>query len=220
MRICGRSKAGPEAGALNKVETRGIKMPIRVFSEKEKREIESKMFEAGMELIKTYGLTHASVAKITHAAGIGKSTFYNFFASKEDFVIALIKYEREKSMEAIHTLLNGRKKMSMEEGKSLLRMIIYHQDSIYQYLTEEDMKNLYPAMHREGIIEEDLSSDTPEYLLSIMEGVKSDVDAKVFVNFLRMMAICMTQKDSLHQDVLEQNIDLIFEKMYEYVFVA
>ena len=51
-----------------------------------------------------------------------------------------------------------------------------------------------------------------------MEGVRKDVDAKVFVNFLRMMAICVTQKDALHQDVLEQNIDMIFDKMFEYIF--
>ena len=193
-------------------------MPVRVFSEEERKEIESKMFEAGMELIKTYGLTHSSVTKITSAAGIGKSTFYNFFASKEDFVIALIKYERAKTMQAIHVFLNGREKMTTSEGKSLLRKVIYHQDSIYQYLTEDDVQNLYPAMQRSGLIEDDLSSDTPEYLLSIMDGIKPDVDAKVFVNFLRMMAICMTQKDALHQDVLDQNIDMIFDKMFEYIF--
>ena len=121
-------------------------------------------------------------------------------------------------MSSIHAFLNGREKMTKEEGQRLLRMIIYHQDSIYQYLTEEDVENLYPAMKKAGFIEDDLNSDTPDYLLSIMEGVRKDVDAKVFVNFLRMMAICVTQKDALHQDVLEQNIDMIFDKMFEYIF--
>lgn len=193
-------------------------MPIRVFSEEEKSDIKEKMFEAGMELIKNYGLTHASVTKITNAAGIGKSTFYNFFESKEEFVIELIRYERAKTMEAIYTFLNGREKMTTEEGKRLLHMVIYHQDSIYQYLTEDDVNNLYPAMQRSGLIEDDLNSDTPQYLLSIMEGVREGVDAKVFVNFLRMMALCVSQKDALHQDVLDQNIDMIFEKMFEYIF--
>lgn len=171
-----------------------------------------------MELIKEYGLTHASVTRITQTAGIGKSTFYNFFASKEEFVIALIRYERQKAMQMITGLLHGREKMTKEEGKKLLRMILYHQDSIYQYLTEEDVKSLYPAMEKAGFMQDDLSSDTPEYLLSIMEGIKPGTDAKVFVNFLRMMALCLTQKESLHTDVLQQNLDMIFEKMFEYVF--
>ena len=88
---------------------------------------------------------------LIQSAGIGKSTFYNFFASKE-------------------------------EGKKLLRMILYHQDSIYQYLTEEDVKSLYPAMEKAGFIKDDLSSDIPEYLLSIMEEIRPEADPKVFVN--------------------------------------
>lgn len=214
MPVYGKIKAKPEAGGSTKEDI----MPVRVFSEEEKKDIKEKMFEAGMALIKEYGLTHASVTKITQAAGIGKSTFYNFFDSKESFVIALIRYEREKTMHSIHAFLNGRAKMTKEEGQKLLRMIIYHQDSIYQYLTEEDVESLYPAMQKAGFIEDDLNSDTPDYLLSIMEGVRKDVDTKVFVNFLRMMAICVTQKDALHQDVLEQNIDMIFDKMFEYIF--
>ena len=51
-----------------------------------------------------------------------------------------------------------------------------------------------------------------------MEGVKPGTDARVFVNFLLMMALCLTQKESLHTDVLQQNLDMIFEKMFEYVF--
>ena len=52
----------------------------------------------------------------------------------------------------------------------------------------------------------------------IWEGVRKDVDEKVFVNFLRMMAICVTQKEALHQDVLDVNLDMIFDKLFEYVF--
>lgn len=194
-------------------------MPVRVFSDEEKEQIKADMFEAGIRLIKEYGLTHASVTKITEAAGIGKSTFYNFFESKEMFVIGLIRYERQKAMKMIQDHLAGRERMTKEEGKKLLYMIIYHQDSVYQYLTEEDVKSLYPAMEKAGFIEDDLNSDTPQYLLHIIEGTREDADPKVFVNFLRMMALCVSQKEALHQDVLQQNIDMIFEAMFAYIFV-
>ena len=36
-------------------------MPVRVFTEEEKKEIQKKMFEAGLALIKQNGLTHTSV---------------------------------------------------------------------------------------------------------------------------------------------------------------
>lgn len=73
-------------------------------------------------------------------------------------------------------------------------------------------------MEKAGFIEADLNFDTPQYLLNIIEGTRADADPKVFVNFLRMMALCVSQKDALHQDVLDQNIEMIFDKMFEYIF--
>ena len=127
-------------------------MPVRVFTEEEKKDIQKKMFEAGLSLIKKNGLTHTSVEKITDFAGIGKSTFYNFYTSKEDFVVDLIAYERNKALQLIKEKLNGRPKLTVEESKALIRMIIYSQDSIYQYLNEDDVQKLYPAMKKKGMI--------------------------------------------------------------------
>ena len=115
-------------------------MPIRVFDEEEKNIIRKKMLDEGMELIKKYGLTHTSVVKITNAAGIGKSTFYNFFTSKEVFVVELIQYERRRMMDYFHQILHGRERITVSEAKDFLQKIIFHQDSIYQYLTEQDME--------------------------------------------------------------------------------
>ena len=56
-------------------------MAKRVFTEEERTEYREKMLAAGFDLLKQYGMTHMSVAKITEAAGIGVSTFYNFFPS-------------------------------------------------------------------------------------------------------------------------------------------
>jgi len=60
-------------------------MPIRVFDTDERERLRERMLEAGIPLLREYGMTHM-VEKITTAAGIGKSTFYNFFDSKEAYV--------------------------------------------------------------------------------------------------------------------------------------
>lgn len=193
-------------------------MPVRVFSEEEKGQIREKMFQAGMELIRTCGMTHTSVQKITQKAGIGKSTFYNFFPSKEVFVVELMQYERKVAMQMIEDLLHGREKMTKEEAKKLLRMIIFHQDSIYQYLTEEDVKVLYPVMKERGMIEDDLNSDTPQYLLDHFEQVDPNADPRIFLNLIRILALIVSQKETLREDVLDETCDLIFETMFGYIF--
>lgn len=62
-------------------------MAKRVFSEEERAGYREKMLEAGFDLLKEYGMTHMSVAKITEAAGIGVSTFYNFFHPRKPMYV-------------------------------------------------------------------------------------------------------------------------------------
>ena len=71
-------------------------MSPRIFSTTQREELRIKMLDAGFELIKQHGMTHASVEKITQAAGLGKSTFYNFFSSKEEFVTDIMEYQRDR----------------------------------------------------------------------------------------------------------------------------
>ena len=71
-------------------------MSPKIFSITEREELRVKMLDAGFELIKQYGMTHASVEKITQTAGLGKSTFYNFFSSKEEFVTGIMEYQRDR----------------------------------------------------------------------------------------------------------------------------
>ena len=76
-------------------------MSPKLFSIAEKEKLRETMFLSGLELLRTYGMTHMSVEKIAAAAGIGKSTFYNFFLSKEDFVLQLIEFNRSRFWKAV-----------------------------------------------------------------------------------------------------------------------
>ena len=73
-------------------------------------------------------------------------------------------------------------------------------------------------MKKKGMIQSDLDSDIPSYLLSIFEGVRSDADPRIFLNFIRIMALAFSQKDALRQDVLDETLELLFEKLFSYLF--
>lgn len=123
-------------------------MSPRIFSTTQREELRIKMLDAGFELIKQHGMTHASVEKITQAAGLGKSTFYNFFSSKEEFVTDIMEYQRDRVKQHFEQILNGREKMTAAEGKEYLKLIVFSRNSIYQYLTAEDMEKLKQASSR------------------------------------------------------------------------
>lgn len=193
-------------------------MPVRVFNIAEREELRVKMLDAGIELIKKHGMTHASVEKITQAAGLGKSTFYNFFDSKEAFVLEIIAYQRDRAKALFNDVLGDREKMTAEEGKAFFKKLIFSNDSLYRYLTPEDEKKLRAALPNHTPPKPESDGRTMISLLSHMEGVRDDVDMKLVANLVKMMSLAMFHRDQMHQDALEGTFDRVFELIFDCVF--
>ena len=68
---------------------------MRGFSDEERERIRDDLLDAGRELFARYGLEKTTVAELTDAVGIGTSTFYRFFDSKEDLYVAVLEAEGE-----------------------------------------------------------------------------------------------------------------------------
>ena len=198
-------------------------MSPRIFSTTQREELRIKMLDAGFELIKQHGMTHASVEKITQAAGLGKSTFYNFFSSKEEFVTDIMEYQRDRVKRHFEQILNGREKMTAAEGKAYLKLIVFSRDSIYQYLTAEDMEKLKRAFSTECTSPDDSLYDQREAevmrgLFDHMEGVRPDLDLHMVANLIKIMALAKVNRDALHADALDRTLDHIYELLYSLIF--
>ncbi len=76
----------------------------------------SLLLERGLEVMKVHGYNGTSVKDIVDAAGTPKGSFYNYFASKEDFAVeALDRVGRE-------TLEEGERLMGSPEQPPLTRL--------------------------------------------------------------------------------------------------
>ena len=198
-------------------------MSPRIFTTTQREDLRIRMLNAGFELIKKHGMTHASVEKITQAAGLGKSTFYNFFSSKEEFVTDIMEYQRDRVKHHFEHLLDGREKMTTAEGKEYLKLIVFSQNSIYQYLTAEDMEKLRQASSSECIDPNNTSYDQQEKqilhgLLDHMEGVREDIDLHVVANLIKIMAMAKVNRESLHTDALDKTLNHIYELLFTLIF--
>jgi AcrR family transcriptional regulator len=193
-------------------------MSPKIFALEERENAKIRMLEEGFSLIKQYGMTHASVDKITKAVGLGKSTFYNFFPSKEMFVYEIIRYQRDRAKQFFTDTLRGRDKMTVSEAKAFLKKIIFSEDSIYQYLTAEDENRLKAALPPEYRIDPDTETTVMDTLFAHMEGVRADIDYKVVANLIKIMALAMMGKDALHQDALQKTFLKIYELLFSCVF--
>ncbi len=191
----------------------------KIFTEKEKNTIKISMFEKGFELLKKEGMTHMSVEKITSSCNIGKSTFYNFFSSKEDFVIQLIEYKRNKALESIKNKLNGKDKMSVLEGKELLKSMTYSTDSIYQYLKLEDLLKLQKKINYLSNPDIDEETALLKEVFGCIENTKSDLDYSLIANLLKIITLVTEEKKLLHEKAYDRTIDTLYHTLFENIFI-
>jgi len=193
-------------------------MAPKMISEIEKRATKELMFNKGLELIKKNGFSNMSVSKITGGVGLGKSTFYNYFDSKEIFVLEMIEYGHVKFWKEVEKLKNDNGIISVENMKRILNSIVFNEDSIYQYLsTEEEIKikdavpeNKYPDINEETKI--------LKRLFSYGENIKESPDYAVISNLLKIIALSTQNKIYLHSSGFEKTIDRLYNLLYKEIF--
>ena len=165
------------------------------------------MLDAGFDLLKQYGMTHMSVAKITEAAGIGVSTFYNFFSSKEEYVYEVLQYRRRKIPELIRIALNGKEKAGPAETRTYLKMMIDERYSVFPSLTPEDEKRLLEMLPEQARPDLQKETQTGIQFFQHMEGIRPDVNIPLVANLIKVYVLAAEGKEMLHQTVYEVTMD-------------
>lgn len=194
-------------------------MPVRVFDKDEKELLRIKMLDAGFPLIKEYGVIHTSVARITKAAGIGTSTFYNFWQNKEEYLTDLIRYHRQKMLPVLisEDVLAHKRKLSRVEVKKLFKLLTDEEVSIYPHMTLEDEFKLVKSTEE---FAPDLAKETAiaTALISYIDNVREDIDFGLVANLTKILAITAESKNSLHASSYEATLDVIIEKILNLIF--
>lgn len=66
-----------------------------------------KLLETGLSLLEQKGYNATGIQEIATLAGIPKGSFYNYFASKEEFGVEIIRFYTETNMEQWENLLEA-----------------------------------------------------------------------------------------------------------------
>lgn len=182
-------------------------MAKRVFTEEERAEYREKMLAAGFDLLKQYGMTHMSVAKITEAAGIGVSTFYNFFPSKEAYVYDVMEYRKRMIPVFIKKALNGKEKAGPAETRNYLKIMIDEDYSIFPSLSPEDEKRLLEMLPEQ--VRPDLQKETRTSMMFFqqMEGIRPDVNIALVTNLIKIYVLGAEGRELLHDAAYEETME-------------
>ena len=194
-------------------------MPVRVFSQEEIDDLRTKMLNAGFPLLKQYGMTHTSISKITNAAGIGVSTFYNFWKSKEEYMSDLILYHRKKMLPRLvpPEVLKGERKLRRDEVRVFFKALTDEDLSIYPHMTLEDESRLIDSSDR---FKPDIRKESAitAMLLEHFENVREDPDLGLIANLTKILALSCEYKDRLHSSSYDKTIDRLVESILDLIF--
>ena len=182
-------------------------MAKRVFTEEERAEYKEKMLEAGFDLLKQYGMTHMSIAKITEAAGIGVSTFYNFFSSKEAYVYEVVQYRRSIIPELLRMALNGKEKAGPAETRTYLKFMIDENYSIFPSLSPEDEKRLVQMLPEQAAPNMQKELQIANKFMTLMEGIRPDVNMTLVANLIKVYVLAAEGREILHEAAYEETME-------------
>lgn len=184
-------------------------------------EIRLNILNITYEMVKKYGITHTSIEKITKACGIGKGTFYHYFSSKEALILDLIEKQGKDSFRHFQNLLNGREKMSRNEGKDYIRFVITRDDTIYRHLTREYLQKLECSFPNKA---EDIHPgqriDTIRMLFSRIDGIRPDVNVQLVADLITTYSVAFFHWDDRTLRPPRAEIeDTLYSHLFSLIFI-
>ena len=187
------------------------------FSDKEREEIRQKLLDSGYELSTDIGLKKMTVAMIAGSAGIAVGTFYNFYASKEEFVIAIIRDTEMRFENEMEKHFSKDGTISLKKFLEVFRGNFKPENNILLRMKLDDWVWLKSHISDSAYLNKTTDIKKYEFLFTRIKGIRQDADPGVVVNFIKSIYALYQNRDSLFEDSLQTNVDLIFETVYRYL---
>lgn len=187
------------------------------FTESERVRIRKELIENGFLLSREVGMKKMTVALVAERTKIATGTFYHFFKSKEEFVLALIKEMEVNNQADLLLLLNGRERLSLEEAVRWYRGIFTPEKNFLLELKPGDFLWMKQHLPEGFYFDPGQDKEKAKGLLAMIDGVRSDADIGVVVNFFKTIYAMFENRETLCQESIKTNVDLIFDTILRYL---
>lgn len=192
------------------VTERGAPMANQ-FSEQERRLLRERLLEAGFALLRQGGVRAVNIDVLTAQCFIAKGTFYRFFASKTDFLYAVMRYKRRQAKEKLADFLDEGGALSRQGLHGYLQWLCRENPNIFAYLDEQETRWLVSKWPRAYLEDEGNDQATAFWLLAHLADPRPAPDWQLFCNLLKLAAWTLNSRELLLADAYQQTIDLLLE---------
>ncbi|MCZ7533405.1 MAG: TetR/AcrR family transcriptional regulator [Acidimicrobiia bacterium] len=136
-------------------------------------ELRDAMFDAARDLIARIGYSEMSHADITYAVGIGRTTFYEHFSSKEDLLIQLVRRDLPQTTEEILASVDPDLPPDQHLGQLAARMVEFVGTDHMGLILHTEVPRLSPEAQRDiAEAHEGLASEFANvYRAGVIQGI-------------------------------------------------
>lgn len=189
-----------------------------IFTEEDKERIRTQLLAEGRQMMLERGITKTNIDELAENAGIAKGTFYHFFSSKQDFILEIIHaYQDEKLTQLKRLAADKKGKLTYFEALKWYKTLYLPQENPLFQVSKKDLDWIMTKIPSERLFRPEVDVQTGKLILSMIEGVREDIDYRVLANFPKMAALAIENKEFMHQEVLEINFQLMIDCMYRYI---
>ena len=189
-----------------------------IFSEEQKEKLQIRLLTTGFELLKKYGYRRMTIDEVTKSCGIAKGTFYHFFKGKEEFIYRIMLYERDLERKKLTDRLTPDGILTKGAFKEWMLDMIHDDVNVFSYMSQEEITLLTSAWPEEYLLNVSNDEHTSLWILSMIPDKQKDCDWKIFVNYLKGLAIVNTYKNILNPDAADLFIDRFMDDLIRYVW--
>lgn len=187
------------------------------FTKEEKDILIEKFYTQGYLLLKKFGYKKLKIVNIASSIGIGTGTFYNFFKSKDEFIIWLIKRRKDEIAENFLSLSmkykNGIPMQVMEDF--LFDSVSNH--NIYRCLTQDDyniLQKKYALLdNRNEKIEEN-----GKFMMSKLATTKTINDFLLFSEAYTILIIGTSDLNKLNSNITDTVVKKLIHSACQFLY--
>lgn len=187
------------------------------FTKEKQEEIREQLFHAGVRLSRTIGVQRMTVARLTASCGIAKGSFYSFYKSKEEFILALAEWADRKTKEMLGKKLAGRRQMPTHEFLEFFREFLSSEYDLMNGLTVDDFLWLKTHMAEADLFNPVDQMGVVRMWLSLISDAREDIDYGTVVNLMKSIYAMREHRDTLVEESLDNSIEMVIRLLEVYI---
>ncbi len=189
-----------------------------IFNDVEKDLIREHLLSEGEKMMLESGITKMNLEILASSAGIAKGTFYNFFKTKQYFILAIIRrYQSQRAEVLVQEAHEKKGSLTLYQAIEMYLSIYDPKANPFFHMRDRDLDWIAKKISAEDLFDSEMDLRCCGMILSCVKDYREGIDLRIVSNFSRMVMFTLMQKNNIHKEVFPVNVKMIIDLIANYI---